>query len=143
MQLRMTNQREIILQELLKSRQHLTADELYDIVKKIMPRISLATVYRNLEILSARGMIRKLELGGSQRRFEGDLGNHYHIRCMRCDMVQDAPIEATEAVEDALRKVSDFEIVGHHLEFIGICPACKAQEEHSRNRTGEEVRKES
>ena len=52
MHMRMTSQREIILKELQDSHQHLTADELYERVKKIMPRISLATVYRNLETLS-------------------------------------------------------------------------------------------
>ncbi len=57
MQLRMTNQREMILRELKKSKGHLSADELYERVKKFMPRISLATVYRNLEILADVGMI--------------------------------------------------------------------------------------
>ena len=56
MELRMTHQREIILQELQTSREHLTADELYDRVKKRLPRISLATVYRNLEILTQVGL---------------------------------------------------------------------------------------
>jgi len=69
----MTNQREIILRELLASKQHLTADELYDIVKKIMPRISLATVYRNLEILSEAGLVGKLEISGRQKRFDYEL----------------------------------------------------------------------
>ena len=57
--MRMTSQREIILKELQNSRQHMSADELYERVKKIMPRISLATVYRNLETLSAAGVIGK------------------------------------------------------------------------------------
>ena len=62
MPLRMTNQREIILQELQKSKKHMTADELYSRVRKVMPRISLATVYRNLETLSDAGIIAKLEM---------------------------------------------------------------------------------
>ena len=82
MQLRMTNQREIILRELKKSKRHLAADELYDIVKKVMPRISLATVYRNLEILSEAGMIGKLEISGRQKRFDFDVSDHDHIYCV-------------------------------------------------------------
>jgi Fur family ferric uptake transcriptional regulator len=78
----MTNQREIILRELRKSRQHLSADELFDRVKKTMPRISLATVYRNLEILSEAGMITKLEISGRQKRFDYDVVDHDHIYCV-------------------------------------------------------------
>jgi len=62
--LRMTHQREIILQELRKCTSHPSADALYERVKKILPRISLATVYRNLEILSDSGEIGKIEICG-------------------------------------------------------------------------------
>ena len=87
MQLRMTNQREMILQELKKSKEHLTADELYDRVRKRMPRISLATVYRNLEILSEAGMIGKLEVSGRQKRFDWNAEEHDHIFCVKCHRV--------------------------------------------------------
>jgi len=123
--LRMTRQRRVILKELRENRSHPAADEVYQMVRRRLPRISLGTVYRNLEVLSAHGMIRKLELGGSQRRFDGDSANHYHVRCVRCDRVEDAPIETVGEIEDALRRVSDFEIIGHRLEFMGICPTCK------------------
>jgi len=87
MQLRMTNQREMILRELKKSKGHLSADELYERVKKFMPRISLATVYRNLEILSDAGMIRKLEISGRQKRFDSELADHDHIYCIECHRI--------------------------------------------------------
>ncbi|MCI5132654.1 MAG: transcriptional repressor, partial [Candidatus Electrothrix sp. EH2] len=67
--LRMTHQRELILEELGNCHNHPTADALYERIKKKLPRISLATVYRNLEILSEAGMIRKLEISGRQKRF--------------------------------------------------------------------------
>jgi Fe2+ or Zn2+ uptake regulation protein len=70
--LRMTHQREIILDELNRSKTHPTADELFDRIKHKLPRISLATVYRNLEILSAAGLIKKLEMSGRQKRFDWD-----------------------------------------------------------------------
>ena len=98
MQLRMTNQREIILRELVKSKEHLTADELYDIVKKVMPRISLATVYRNLEILSEAGIIGKLEISGRQKRFDFDPEDHDHIYCAVCHRVDNLDIEILEAI---------------------------------------------
>ena len=93
MPVRMTSQREIILQELQKSRQHLTADELYRVVRKKMPRISLATVYRNLELLSETGVIAKLEVSGRQRHFDSDVVGHDHVSCVQCHKVENVLLE--------------------------------------------------
>ena len=92
-----------------------------------MPRISLGTVYRNLEILSECSMIQKLELGGTQKRFDGNLRNHYHVRCIRCGCIEDVPMEPLTSIESAIRGVSDYEIIGSRLEFIGVCPQCKKE----------------
>jgi Fur family ferric uptake transcriptional regulator len=121
----MTRQRRIILEELEKVNSHPTADEVYGMARRRLPRISLGTVYRNLEILSECGMIQKLELGGTQKRFEGNVRNHYHVRCIRCGCMKDAPMEPLTSIENAIRRVSDYEIIGTRLEFIGVCPQCK------------------
>lgn len=122
--LRMTRQRKVILEELKKLDSHPNAEEVYEIVRKRLPRISLGTVYRNLEILSELGEIRKLELGGTQKRFDCILTNHYHIRCINCDRVDDAPLIFMENMEIALRGATDFQVMGHRLEFLGLCPVC-------------------
>ena len=75
--LRMTQQRQVILEELRNVNTHPSADEIYEMVRKRLPRISLGTVYRNLEILCASGEIQKLEAGGSIKRFDGNPRNHY------------------------------------------------------------------
>jgi Fur family ferric uptake transcriptional regulator len=121
----MTRQRRVILEELRKLESHPTADEVYELARRRMPRISLGTVYRNLEILSDCGMIQKLELGGTQKRFDANVRNHYHVRCMRCGCIEDIPMEPLTTVENDVRAVSDYEIIGSHLEFIGVCPQCK------------------
>ena len=123
--LRMTRQRRVILEELRKVNTHPSADEIYEMVRKRLPRISLGTVYRNLEVLSESGDIQKLELGCSLRRFDGTPENHYHIRCTRCDRVVDAPIDFSIDIEQKLKDETDFKIIGHKLEFIGICPDCQ------------------
>lgn len=128
MQLRMTNQREIILRELIKSKEHLTADELYDIVKKVMPRISLATVYRNLEILSEAGMIGKLEISGRQKRFDYDVSDHDHIYCAVCHRVDNLNIERKRLNTEELGAAAGYSITGCRLEIIGICPQCQEKE---------------
>lgn len=124
MQLRMTNQREMILRELKKSKGHLTADELYERVKKFMPRISLATVYRNLEILSDVNMIRKLEISGRQKRFDSELEDHDHIYCVECHRIENLDINENQVdlpVEDA----HGYTITGRRLEVTGVCPRCQ------------------
>ena len=120
----MTRQRKVILEELRKVDTHPSADEVYEMVRKRLPRISLGTVYRNLEILSAKGEIQKLELGCTLKRFDGIAENHYHIRCLQCDRVVDAPEDVDVAVNHDLKNTTKFKIVGHKLEFIGICPDC-------------------
>ena len=125
MQLRMTNQREFILRELRKSKRHLTADELYDIVKKVMPRISLATVYRNLEILSEAGLIGKLEISGRQKRFDFDVSDHDHIYCIMCHRVDNLNIERKNVDSEKLGETAGYSITGYRMEIIGICPDCQ------------------
>ena len=123
-QLRMTRQRQGILEELRKPDSHPSADELFGRVRKQMPRISLGTVYRNLDILCELGEIQKLEFGGTLKRFDGDPGPHYHIRCVCCDRVDNAPVPPVENIEARLCPATDYKIIGHRLEFIGLCPEC-------------------
>ncbi|MGO9569428.1 MAG: Fur family transcriptional regulator [Desulfomonilaceae bacterium] len=136
--LRMTPQRRIILEELREVHTHPTAGEIYEIVRKRLPRISLGTVYRNLEILSEIGMIQKLEMAGAQKRFDGTVENHYHVRCVRCGRVDDVLVDTIPMVNEALAESSDYEILWHRLEFVGLCPQCK--KERRPTREGEEPR---
>ena len=126
---RMTPQRRVILEEIRKVKIHPTADEIYDLVRKILPRISLGTVYRNLEILSVSGLIQKIGPIASQMRYDYNTENHYHLRCIRCGKVVDAPIAPLEDLEFLSREVNDFAVLGHRLEFFGICPECGVVEE--------------
>lgn len=125
--LRMTQQRKVILEELNRMRRHPSADEVYEVVRKKMPRISLGTVYRNLEVLSELGKIQKLELGGTIKRFDWNPNKHYHIRCLQCGRVDDAPVAPLTRIEDELYGSTVYEIVGHRLEFLGLCPECSAK----------------
>jgi len=127
--LRLTRQRKVILEELRNVTTHPSADEIYEMVRKRLPRISLGTVYRNLEILSETGEIQKLELGCTLKRFDGIAENHYHIRCIHCDRVVDAPGDFDPEIDHDVNAATDFKIIGHKLEFIGICPECNKASE--------------
>lgn len=121
----MTNQREMILQELQKSKEHLSADELYERVKKRMPRISLATVYRNLEILSEIGMIGKLEVSGRQKRFDWDTEDHDHIYCVQCHRVDNLQLDREDLGVTMPDSVGGYQVTGYRLEFAGLCKKCR------------------
>ncbi len=125
--MRLTKQRQIILEELCKVTTHPTADDLYQMVRKRMPKISLGTVYRNLELLSDSGIIQKLDIGGTQKRFDGNADTHYHIRCLFCGRVDDLSLDPDFNLEEQANNLTEFEILRHSLEFQGICPACKAK----------------
>ena len=123
--LRMTRQRRVLLEALRGMRTHPTAEQLFLRVRTALPRISLGTVYRNLELLSAQGMIRKLDLGAARRRFDGDVARHYHIRCIKCGKIDDLAIEPVLEIEQAANQITNYEVTGHTLEVTGICPDCK------------------
>ncbi len=119
-------QRDIILQELCKLTSHPTVDELFLIVRERLPHISLATVYRNLELLAEQGVILKLELAGHQRRFDGWAEPHAHIRCEACGAVADVACEPAQTPLDEVQQHTDYLVTGQHTEFVGQCPRCQA-----------------
>lgn len=127
MKLSNTNQRRVIIEELGRLRSHPTADELYINVRKRLPQISLGTVYRNLELLSTDGQVMKLETSGRQKRFDGNVMPHHHMRCTCCDRVYDIDDELLSEVESALgRLIEKKGLGGYRLELSGICPDCRS-----------------
>jgi Fe2+ or Zn2+ uptake regulation protein len=123
---RLTPQRKVILEELRNTRSHPTADEVYDLVRKRLPHVSLGTIYRNLDFLSSQGLIRKLDKVGSQMRFDAFIDPHLHVSCVGCGKVADLPQDAASVVV-RIKDQTAFEITGHWLELYGVCPDCKKE----------------
>ncbi len=127
MKLSNTMQRRVIVEELKKLKSHPTADELYHVVRKRLPQISLGTVYRNLELLSEAGQVIKLELTGKQKRFDGNVEEHYHMRCSGCGKVMDIDDIEMDQIHKRLYDLTDRNgLEGFRLELIGLCPECKS-----------------
>ena len=124
---RKTEQRRVILEELRKLLTHPTADEVYRIVRRRLPRISLATVYRNLETLSAEGLVLKLEFPGASKRFDARTEQHGHIRCIHCGRVDDHFANPRVRLDASLSKATGYRIIGVQLDLIGICPRCRTK----------------
>jgi len=122
---RNTPQRRVILHELRQLKSHPTAAELYAVVRKRLPRVSLGTIYRNLEVLNEDGMIHKLEFAGSETRFDGLLEQHDHVRCTECGRIEDIFLRDSALAPARPTELAGFAVTGHRLEYFGVCPDCR------------------
>ncbi|MHC4247768.1 MAG: Fur family transcriptional regulator [Planctomycetota bacterium] len=127
--MRMTNQRRVILEELRKVDTHPTADGVYALVRRRLPRVSLATVYRNLELLSEEDLIQRIETGSGPRRYDGDASHHHHVRCEGCGCVADVPAKSVKAsvrIDDKrVCRECGFVVNGHRIDLVGLCARCR------------------
>jgi Fe2+ or Zn2+ uptake regulation protein len=136
---RQTRQRELILEIVRSTMDHPTAEWVFRQARRRLPRISLATVYRNLKELAGEGAIREMHAGGESARFDGNTGRHYHIRCVACGRVNDLPISVDERLEQAAGQAMNYRILGHEVEVRGVCPGCQSRElneSHSHRERG-------
>ncbi len=120
---RMTSQRAEILAELQAAHDHPTAAELHERLRRRLPRLSLGTVYRNLDVLAADGMVAKLVGAGAEARYDGTAAPHDHARCRCCGAVADLPARSLGA---AVGLPEGFLVENRRLEYIGVCAACRA-----------------
>ncbi|OFK22299.1 transcriptional repressor [Olsenella sp. HMSC062G07] len=123
-ELRYSRQRAAIWEWIRDRRDHPTADEVYVALREQFPHLSLATVYRNLMVLSDQGKLRPVVAGDKVTRFDPNTAEHQHFRCTRCGRVLD--VEAPE-VGRAVRRL-DLGTVGTLTDFSlcleGVCTAC-------------------
>ncbi|MEN6406263.1 MAG: transcriptional repressor [Thermoguttaceae bacterium] len=124
---RNTRQRQVILEELRKLTSHPTAAVLHGIVRRRLPKISLGTVYRNLERLVQVGLVRKLDQAGGEARFDGDIRPHDHFRCVDCGRVDDVFAPSLDPVAPPTHAWRGYQFLGRRLEYFGLCPACNAR----------------
>ena len=121
----MTRQRRIILDMLRADPSHPTADEVYRAVRKRLPRISLATVYRNLDLLDHDGLIERVRFDDGPAHYDGHLGPHHHVRCVMCGKLADVPPEFCRLQPCELDRSTGYELVSCHVEISGVCPRCR------------------
>jgi Fe2+ or Zn2+ uptake regulation protein len=120
----LTRQRAAVFDYLSRVSHHPSAEEIYHAVKRKLPRISLATVYKNLEKLVECGVASKLTYGDAAARYDIRTDHHYHTRCLACGKIQD--IDASEGVE-TLRQIKPrgFNVTDYRLELLGHCRDCR------------------
>jgi Fur family ferric uptake transcriptional regulator len=138
--LRKTEQRTVILEELRLCRNHPGADEVYLRVRERLPHISLGTVYRNLELMASRGMIRRLDTSSGQKRFDPITEQHCHFRCNACGNIEDIPFAVEFPQLDPRHPwVQERKILGARPEYFGLCPACLDSSENQETESNGRV----
>lgn len=126
---RNTQQRQVILEELRKLTTHPTAAMLYALVRERLPKISLGTVYRNLEMLHRLGMIKKLEFGGDEARYDGTVEQHDHLMCVNCGRIDDVHDAPPVMPDINPHEMGGYKILSYRFEYLGVCPQCQAEKE--------------
>jgi Fur family ferric uptake transcriptional regulator len=121
---RNTIQKQIILEELKRVRTHPTATEIYDRVRIKIPKVSLGTVYRNLEKMSEEGQVLKLQQRNIAR-YDGFTHSHAHFFCKECQKVYDLPEIKLKLNKKLLETRMGITIAGKNIELKGICKECK------------------
>src|SRR5690606_11197854 len=129
---KLTPQREATVRVLLENEQdHLSAEDVFMLVKDKFPEIGLATVYRTLELLSEMQVVEKMNFGDGVARY--DLRNddnhhhHHHLICIQCGAVDEIMEDWLEPLEEKLKKEFNFTVLDHRLDFQGICHRCNEQ----------------
>ncbi|MBC1419323.1 peroxide-responsive transcriptional repressor PerR [Listeria fleischmannii] len=124
---RITPQRHAILEFLINSHTHPTADEIYRALEGNFPNMSVATVYNNLRVFRDAGLIKELSYGDASSRFDFSTSNHYHAICDECGKIVDFHYPGLDEVEHFASHVTGYEINKHRLEVYGLCPECKSK----------------
>lgn len=99
--------------------------ELFELARRRLPKLSLATVYRNLALLAEDGLIQKLGRSGAETRFDGNPAAHCHVRCIRCGRIDDLHEKVADTGPEPFTTRDGYDIIRHQSEFLGICPACR------------------
>ncbi|MEP6901066.1 MAG: transcriptional repressor [Actinomycetota bacterium] len=120
----LTKQREVVLQVIREEPEHLTANEVFDKAKKILPGISFATVYNSLRYLKEAGHIAEISFGNGASRFDSMTSRHDHAICTKCGKLVDMEIELPLEIINFAAEFSKFKPESLELILRGLCPDC-------------------
>ncbi|NPV27479.1 MAG: transcriptional repressor [Firmicutes bacterium] len=126
---KLTPQRETILRVLAEhSGQHLSAEDVYSLVKEKATEIGLATVYRTLDLLVELNILHKVDFGDGRSRYEftpQERHRHHHLICLRCGEITEAQEDLLHQLEETIERENGFQVVDHSVKFFGYCRRCR------------------
>lgn len=121
---RVTPQRRAILEIIQKQGRHLSADEIHQLARREVPRLSLSTVYRTLELLKELDLVSELHLAGDHHRYEAQSGEHQHLVCLNCGKVLEFRCARSTKIHQELADRHGFKITAGRVALFGYCAEC-------------------
>lgn len=126
---KLTPQRRAVVNIVLENKgNHLTAEEMYDLVKKDCPEIGLATIYRTVQLLEEIGILCKINLDDGCNRYElidsEEMHHHHHLICRKCGKVVEVEEDLLDTIEKNVEDKYKFKIENHSVKFLGVCNEC-------------------
>jgi Fe2+ or Zn2+ uptake regulation protein len=131
--LRLTDQRRLILAVVQETDRHPTAEWVHAAVRQRRPRVSLATVYRNLRLLAQQGLLAEIQAGPSLR-FDGRVHRHHHFTCTVCGRIFDLEEPVDARLDARVAAHTGFRVTHHRIEFYGRCAGCRPRAGRRRRR---------
>lgn len=122
--LKYSRQREAVLTYLRSTKSHPTAETVYLQIRKEFPRISLGTVYRNLNLLAEQGEILRLSCGDGVEHFDATVRPHHHFICRKCGVIMDLEMPPIDSIDEMADENFSGKIEGHEIYFYGTCNNC-------------------
>ena len=126
---RATPQRILVYEGLWKSGSHPSVSDIYNYVIKRDPSISLATVYKNVELFAEIGLVREIGSRDDSTRYDPNVKFHINLLCNKCGKIEDYECVSFDDIAPNLRERAGFEIQSHHFEVRGICSNCRSDSE--------------
>ena len=123
---RMTKQRQAIINMLINSKDHPTAEEIFEVVRQDLPEISIGTVYRNLQMLLAEDLVKEIARTRSGARFDANLEPHSHFFCQSCGRVYDIPSYAAPLTAELQEQIPGA-LFSQRTDFFGVCHGCLSE----------------
>lgn len=127
---KLTTQRRAIINAMVENQEdHLSCDEIYNMVRKEYPELGIATVYRTLQLFEKLDIVYKLNFDDGYSRYELSIGSenhhHHHLICLNCGSVLEVKLDLLEALEEEIENEGQFTIVDHNVKFYGYCSKCR------------------
>jgi Fur family peroxide stress response transcriptional regulator len=123
-----THQRRVIYETVMSLRGHPSPELIYDGVRKKIPTISLATVYKNVRTFLDSGMLREVSFHHGSLRVEPNEHEHHHLVCVRCKQITDLAAESLGPVRVKERLPRGFQVTRITVDVLGVCATCTAKE---------------
>jgi Fe2+ or Zn2+ uptake regulation protein len=124
---RPTAQRLLVLEVIANADRHLTAAEIFELVRQKDPRIGYGTVYRSLHLLVEHGLIQELTFADQASRYDRRTDRHDHVHCNICGALLDVEVPVALMARHVAEERSGFSISSHHTVFSGQCPVCRSE----------------